>query len=300
MSVVNKVVLGTLPYVPRPVMRRLAARYIAGETLAEALDRLQSLAQRGHPGIIDVLGEGISNEGEARAVVRAYKEAASALAQRKLACYVSVKPTHVGLSIREDLCFELYSEIAAHCRELGLFLRVEMEDAPTTDGTLRVFERLRKKYDNVGIVLQARLFRTLADIDALAPGPLDARMVKGIYLEPAAIAHTEPQPIRDAYVACVEKLCQRNARIALATHDEHMAESCLQVMRKHQRPQSSYEFQVLLGVREELWDLWKNAGHTVRVYVPFGPEWRAYSQRRMRKNPQILGHVMRQFFGLKK
>jgi len=296
---VNKVVLGTLPYVPRPVMRRLAARYIAGETLAEALDRLQSLQQRGHPGIIDVLGEGISNESEARTVVRAYKEAATALAQRKLPCYVSVKPTHVGLSIREDLCFELYAEIAGHCQALGLSLRVEMEDAPTTDGTLRVFERLRNKYDNVGIVLQARLFRTLADIDALAPGPLDARMVKGIYLEPAAIAHTEPQAIRDAYVACVEKLCGRNAKIALATHDEHMAESCLQLMRKFQRPQSSYEFQVLLGVREELWELWKNAGHTVRVYVPFGPEWRAYSQRRMRKNPQILGHVMRQFFGLK-
>ena len=299
MSVVNKVVLGSLPYVPRPVMRRLAARYIAGETLTEALDRLQSLQQRGHPGIIDVLGEGISNESEARTVVRAYKEAATALAQRKLPCYVSVKPTHVGLSIREDLCFELYAEIAGHCQALGLSLRVEMEDAPTTDGTLRVFERLRNKYDNVGIVLQARLFRTLADIDALAPGPLDARMVKGIYLEPAAIAHTEPQAIRDAYVACVEKLCGRNAKIALATHDEHMAESCLQLMRKFQRPQSSYEFQVLLGVREELWELWKNAGHTVRVYVPFGPEWRAYSQRRMRKNPQILGHVMRQFFGLK-
>lgn len=299
MSVVNKVVLGTLPYVPRPVMRRLAARYIAGETLVEALDRLQSLQQRGHPGIIDVLGEGISNESEARAVVKSYKEAASALSQRKLDCYVSVKPTHVGLSIREDLCFELYSEIAAHCKTLGLFLRVEMEDSPTTDGTLRVFERLRAKYDNVGIVLQARLFRTLADIDALAPGPLDVRMVKGIYLEPAAIAHTEPQPIRDAYVACVEKLCQRNAKLSLATHDEFMAESCLQLMRKYQRPKASYEFQVLLGVREELWELWKNAGHTVRVYVPFGPEWRAYSQRRMRKNPQILGHVMRQFFGFK-
>ena len=299
MSVINKVVLGTLPLVPRPIMRRLAARYIAGETLGEAVARLESLRQRGFPGIIDVLGEGIANEAEARAVVKHYQEAATAVAAAKLDCYVSVKPTHVCLSIGEDLCFELYSAVAQHARSLGLFLRVEMEDAPTTDGTLRVFERLRARFDNVGIVLQARLFRTLKDIDALAPGPLDVRMVKGIYLEPASIAHTEPGPIRDAYVQCVEKLVARGAKLSLATHDEHLAERCLAVLRKAGRKRETYEFQVLMGVREELWADWQSKGHIVRVYVPFGPDWRAYSQRRMRKNPQILRHVMRNMVGLK-
>jgi proline dehydrogenase len=299
MSVLSKVVLGSLPLVPRPIMRRLAARYIAGETLAEALDRLDVLAKRGHPGILDVLGEGIASEATARAVARSDKEVASALALRELDGYVSVKPTHVGLTIREDLCFELYSEIAAHCKPLGIFVRVEMEDAPTTDGTLRVFERLRECFENVGIVLQARLKRTPQDIDALRPGSLNVRMVKGIYLEPAAIAHTEPEPIRDAYVACVRKLCQRGAKLALATHDDALAERCLALMREFHREKASYELQVLLGVREELWELWKRQGHTVRVYVPFGPDWRAYSQRRMRKNPQILRHVMRNMVGLR-
>lgn len=299
MSVLNKVVLGTLPYVPRPIMRRLAARYIAGETLGEALARLRLLCDRGYPGIIDVLGEGIANEAEARAVVAHYQEAATAIAREKLAVYVSVKPTHVGLSISEDLCFELYSAIAAHSRSLGLFMRVEMEDAPTTDGTLRVFERLRARFDNLGIVLQARLFRTLADIDALASGPLDVRVVKGIYLEPATIAHTAPEPIRDAYVLCVKKLCERKAKLSLATHDEFLADRCLKVLGEFGRARDSYEFQVLLGVREELWADWKAKGHSVRVYVPFGPEWRAYSQRRMRKNPQILGHVIRNMVGLR-
>jgi len=299
MSVINKVVLGTLPLVPRPIMRKLAARYIAGETLDEAIARLSSLRERGFPGIIDVLGEGIAKEAEARAVVKHYQEAATAVARAKLDCYVSVKPTHVGLSIREELCFELYSTLAEHARSLGLFLRVEMEDAPTTDGTLRVFERLRARYDNVGIVLQARLFRTLADIDALAPGPLDVRMVKGIYLEPAAIAHTEPEPIRVAYVQCVEKLVARGAKLSLATHDEHLAERCLAVLRKAGRKRETYEFQVLLGVREELWADWQSKGHVVRIYVPYGPDWRAYSQRRMRKNPQILRHVMRNMIGLR-
>ena len=127
-----------------------------------------------------------------------------------------VDHTPCGLSIREELCFELYARLAEHARKLGLFLRVEMEDAPTTDGTLRVFERLRERFSNVGIVLQARLFRTPADIQALKPGPLDVRMVKGIYLEPATIAHTDPRAISDAYVKCVEQLCARSARLSLA------------------------------------------------------------------------------------
>jgi proline dehydrogenase len=303
MSVLNKVVLATLPYVPRPIMRRMAARYIAGETLDEALGRLKQLRDHGHPGIIDVLGEGITSEAEARAVAKTYCEAASAVAAASLSAYVSVKPTHVGLTIGEDLCVELYSSIAAHARDLGLFMRVEMEDAPTTDGTLRVFERLRMRFDNVGIVLQARLFRTPRDIDELTSrttsAPLDVRVVKGIYLEPATIAHTEPEPIRAAYIEMVRKLATRGARLSLATHDEIMAERCFTILREHGRTSDTYEMQVLMGVREELWERWKTAGHTVRVYVPYGPEWRAYSQRRMRKNPHILKHVMRQFVGMK-
>jgi proline dehydrogenase len=274
-------------------MRRIAQRYIAGETLPEALVRLAELSLRGHPGIIDILGEGIVDEAAARAVVASYIEAASAVADRGLDCYVSVKPTHVGLTISEDLAFELYSRIAAHCRERKLFVRVEMEDHPTTDGTLRVFARLRREFANVGIVLQSRLFRTIDDIDRLAPGPLDVRIVKGIYLEPAEIAHTDPIRIREAYVQCVQKLVGRNARVCLATHDEFLAEACIGLVQAAGYAKNAYEFQVLLGVREELWSRWSQAGHSVRVYVPYGPDWRAYSLRRMKKNPQIVGHVMR-------
>jgi len=299
MSVLTKAVVATLPYVPKAILRRLAARYIAGERLEDALGRLEELRRRGHPGIIDVLGEGITSVDEARAVCASYLAAADALARAQLDAYVSVKPTHLGLMHDEALCLELYERLAARCRELQLFLRVEMEDHPTTDATLRVFERLRARHPNVGIVLQARLFRTPADIAALQPGPLDVRLVKGIYLEPAEIAHTAPEPIREAYVACAEALLSRGARIAFATHDEGLAERCLAVARRLNVAPASYEFQVLLGVREELWALWRSAGHQVRVYVPFGPDWRPYSIRRMRKNPQIVGHVLRQTFGMK-
>ena len=299
MSVITKAVLATLPYVPTPIMRRLASRYIAGERFEDALLRLEGLARRSHPGVLDILGEGITSVEAARAVCASYEAAAERLAKAGLDAYVSVKPTHLALTRDEELCHDLYARLARHCRALGLFLRVEMEDAPTTDGTLRVFERLRKAHDNVGIVLQSRLFRTPADIAALAPGPLDVRMVKGIYLEPEDIAHTEPEPIRAAFADCVDALFARGARVRFATHDEHLAERCIELVRRHQVQRGDYEFQVLLGVREELWELWKGAGHTVRVYVPYGADWRAYSMRRMRKNPKIIGHVIKQAFGLR-
>jgi proline dehydrogenase len=296
----EKLVLAGLPFVPRPIMRRLASRYIAGEKIEDALSKLRDLARRGHPGILDVLGENVRTPEEAKAAARTYEQGAVALAAAKLDCYVSVKPTHLGLVLDEHLALDLFSGLAARCKENGLRMRVEMEDHPTTDATLSLFEVLRKKFDNVGIVLQSRLFRTPADVDALAPGPLDVRLVKGIYLEPASIAHVEPEPIREAFVEIARKLFARGARVGLATHDEGLGERCLAVVRELGVAKERYEFQVLLGVREELWERWKKAGNVVRVYVPFGPEWRAYSQRRLRKNPQILRHVMRDALGLGK
>jgi proline dehydrogenase len=293
MTLFDALALATLPLIPTPLMRSLASRYIAGERLDEAMERLQQLQGRGFTGIIDLLGEDIRDEAEARQVADSYIEAADAVAQAGLDAYVSVKPTHVGLNFSEDLCFDLYSKIAAHCSKRGLFMRVEMEDHPTTDGTLRVFERLRERHDNVGIVLQSRLFRTLEDIDKLAPGPLNVRMVKGIYLEPAEIAHTDPEPIREAYMECTAKLFDRGAYVSLATHDETLAERLIAEVRRRELGTERYEFQVLMGVREPLWDQWRDAGHPVRVYVPYGPQWRPYSQRRLKKNPQLFHHLIK-------
>jgi len=298
MGIFDKLAIASLPYVPTPLMRRLSSRYIAGEELAQALDRLVALRAEGYPGVLDILGEGVSSEAEARRVADDYVAGAEQLRARGLDAYVSVKPTHVGLTRSEDLAFELYARIAAAIAPHGQFLRVEMEDHPTTDGTLRVFHRLRERFDNVGIVLQSRLFRTPADIRALPRVPVNVRLVKGIYLEPAAIAHTDAVAIRKAYVECTKLLLERGDTISFATHDEHMAEECLAEVRRRGRGPKDYEFQVLMGVREPLWQMWRDAGHTVRVYVPYGPDWRAYSQRRLRKNPQIFRHVLKDMLGL--
>ena len=293
MGLLDRAALATLPVLPTWLMRRLASRYIAGERLEDALAKLSELQGRGFAGILDILGEDVTGEPAARAVAATYRAAASAVAERQLDTYVSVKPTHLGLRLSEELCAQLYDELAAHCAGLALGLRVEMEDHTTTDATLRVFERLRRRHAHVGIVLQSRLLRTPADVAALAPGPLWVRMVKGIYLEPSAIAHTEAEPIRAAFVEASRLLLERGARVSFATHDELLQERLVALCARLGVGRERYEFQVLLGVREGLWSTWRAAGERVRVYVPYGPEWRPYSTRRLRKNPEIFRHVVR-------
>jgi proline dehydrogenase len=304
MAVLEKPLLWALPHVPTTLMRRLALRYIAGETLLEALQRLRELADAGHPGILDILGEDVFSEPVARAVAAEYAQASRALAARGLDVYVSVKPTHVGLRCSERLALDLYGSLAAACRELGLFLRVEMEDHTTTDATLRVFRALRRDFANVGIVLQARLLRTPSDIRALlADGAggghrLCVRMVKGIYLEPEVIAHVDSEPIRRAYIECSRMLLAGGARLSFATHDAALGDELVPLAEGLGVRRDDFEFQVLLGVQQPLWERWTTAGLTVRVYVPYGPEWRPYTLRRMRQNPQLLRQVTLNALGL--
>ncbi|MFT5150784.1 MAG: proline dehydrogenase [Planctomycetota bacterium] len=302
MKVFDRLILSTLPLVPTPVMRRLSARYIAGERLDQAVAKLHELAAAGYPGILDVLGEDVANETAAREACELYREAGRQVNAGALDTYLSVKPTHFGLRLSEELCFELYAQLADDAAQHGQFVRVEMEDHSTTDSTLRLFARLCERFDNVGIVLQSRLFRTLADIDALPAGPRDVRLVKGIYLEPAEIAHTTPAEISNAFLSCAKRLFEGGHRIAFGTHDDVLAADLLRIAAETgalpagsvSAPERFY-FEVLLGVREPLWRQWVEQGHLVRAYVPFGPEWRAYSQRRLKRNPELLGHVMRNF-----
>lgn len=298
MGLLDRMAIATLPLVPTPIMRRLSARYIAGERLEDAVSRLGELAAGGYPGVLDLLGEGVDSETEARQVAADYVAGAAALRAAGLESYVSIKPTHLGLLLSEELALELYTQVAEAIEPHGQFMRVEMEDHPTTDATLRIFAQLCERFDRVGIVLQARLFRTLDDIAALPDKSINVRIVKGIYLEPGEIAHTDAEAIRDAYVECVRSLLDRGDFAALATHDDALAERCLREVRERALDTSRYEFQVLLGVREPLWEHWRSAGHPVRAYVPYGPDWRAYSQRRLGKNPQIFWHVTRDILGL--
>ena len=292
----HSLIVRAMPLVPRPIMRRVASRYIAGETLEQALTAVEGFAQRGYPGILDLLGEDVREELKAREAQATYRLAADGIAARSLDCHISIKPTHFGLNLNPNLAIDLYAELATHCADLGVFVRVEMEDHTTTDETLRLFAELRKDHENVGIVLQARLLRTIEDIEALGSEPVDVRVVKGVYIEPEEIAHTVPEQIRLAFVAACERLWKRGARVCLATHDQALGGRLILSVSKLRKTPDDYEFQVLMGVQEALWERWHGAGHPVRVYVPFGPQWRAYGQRRLARNPDLLRAVMRNFF----
>ncbi len=297
MGLIHRAVLGAMPLIPGPVMRRLSSRYIAGERLDEALEVLTRLQGEGYGGILDILGEDVADEGEAREVQQSYAEAANGLAKHNLQATISIKPTHLGLRLSPELALELFSGLAQHCQELGLFLRVEMEDHTTTDATLELHRALHAKFEQVGIVIQSRLFRTPKDIEQL-PAASNVRMVKGIYLEPADIAHTEADPIRKAFAEQSMSLLTAGHKVAFATHDQELGDWLIHACEEASISKASWEFQVLMGVQRSLWSQWRDLGATVRVYVPFGSNWRAYSTRRLAKNPQILGHVLRASFGL--
>lgn len=299
MGLLTNTTVGLISALPRGLVRRLSSRYIAGEELPEAVARLQALNADGFAGILDILGEDDGSGDDAAAIARArsaqaqYVRAATELANAGVDAYVSAKPTHFGLRQSEELCFELYDELARHCAGHDQFLRVEMEDHPTVEGTLCVFERLLTKHANVGIVIQSRLFRTGDDLQRLiAAVPsghrLQVRMVKGIYLEPAEVAHTEYQPIADAYVEHTRTLWEAGARVSLATHDDVMQPRLEALRAELGIGPDAFEYQVLMGVRPPLWRSWQDAGLPVRVYVPYGPDWHAYSMRRLKKNPKLL------------
>lgn len=292
MNPIERAVLATLPHVPKPIMRRFADPYIAGETMEEAVAQLRQLQARGFPGVLDCLGEDVADEAEAREAFTIYRDGADAVKAADLDCYVSVKPTHFGLRLSKDLCRSLYEDLCAHCAEIGVFVRVEMEDRSTTDDTLEIFHGLRERFENVGIVVQARLFRTPDDVDAL-PKDCDVRVVKGIYLEPADVALTEREPIKDAYIAITEQLLKAGHKVAAATHDDDVVERVLKTREAVGAERERIEFEVLKGVRPKMWEALKKRGETVRVYLPYGPDWKAYSLRRFKENPEILRHVMK-------
>jgi proline dehydrogenase len=288
-SLLDQAVARVLPAVPRPVVQLFSRRYIAGPALRDAVGVVRRLNEEGKLATIDVLGEEVTHEDEARAIAGAYRDVFDAIEQESLAANVSIKLTGLGLNLSYDLCKENVESILAG----GKFVRIDMEDSSVTDETLRLYRELREDgHENVGVVLQARLRRTLDDIDALADLRPNVRLCKGIYLEPPTIAYTDYEAIRASFVKALRALATVDgAHVAIATHDEWLLEQSLAQLPPNN--QLSYEFQMLLGVREERASQLVRAGHRVRVYVPFGQQWYEYSLRRLQENPAMAGTIAR-------
>ena len=286
MTILDRALVRLLPTVPRTVVRRIADRYIAGEELDDAVETVARLNAERKSATIDVLGEEVATPEEAQEIVRAYHDVFEAIREHGLDSNVSVKPTGLGLKVGYDLARENLETVVRHAGEVDNFVRIDMEDSSTTDHTLRMYRELREQgVDNVGVVLQARLRRTLDDVAAIADLRPNVRICKGIYLEPEEIAFTGFEEIRRNYVRCLEALGDTASFVGVATHDEFLISEAKRIAKER------YEFQMLLGVRESFGDELVRSGERLRIYVPYGRQWYEYSLRRLQENPRIAGYV---------
>ena len=291
-NVLDRAVVRFLPAVPRPVVRRIAERYIAGTELKDACRVVKRLNAAGKMATIDVLGEEITEREDTRQIALAYDRVFDAIDLEDLDSNVSVKLTALGLKLDRELCLTNLEHVLEFAAAKGNFVRIDMEDSSCTDDTLRIYRELREEgFENVGIVLQAYLRRTLTDIEALADLRPNVRLCKGIYAEPPDVAFQEFNEVRASFVAAHEQLLGQGSYVGVATHDEWLIEQGLRLVERYGLGQQDYEFQMLLGVRERRADELVRAGHRLRIYVPFGEHWYDYSLRRLQENPKIAGYV---------
>lgn len=291
-SVLDRAVVRLLPGVPRSIVRRVAGRYIAGPTLEDACRVVAELGAAGKMATIDVLGEQLETAEQTQRVVREYDAVFDVIEREGLDANVSIKLTALGLKLSYDLCLANAEAVVGHAAESENFVRIDMEDASCTDDTLRVYRELRSRgYDNVGIVLQSCLRRTIRDIRSLAGLTPNVRLCKGIYLEPPLIAYQGYDEIRAKFVEALQLLLEKGSYVGIATHDEWLIERASSLVAERGLSAGDYEFQILLGVRELRGDRLVSDGHRVRIYVPYGREWYAYSLRRLQENPKIAGYI---------
>jgi proline dehydrogenase len=296
MKAFNELVARTLPFVPRGLVRVFSARYVAGETLAEALAVVRRLNSEGCMATLDVLGEDVTRLEETEETVEEYRRALDAIAREGVDSNVSVKLTALGLKIDPVECRRKFARILDSAERHGTFVRIDMEDSSVTEETIRIFLEARGRTEKVGLVLQAYLRRSDADAARAAAVSANVRVCKGIYVEPPEIAYQGREEIRDSYSALVDRLLASGCYVGIATHDEVLVDRALAAISRLKIPREACEFQMLLGVTPALRRRLVAAGHRLRVYVPYGRSWYGYSMRRLKENPAIAGHVVKNLF----
>ena len=294
MSVFDALVKYGMPMVPKPIVGRVARRYVAGETLDDAVRTLREMNEEGAMGTVDVLGEEVREEAKASEAVAEYLNLLERIDREDLDANISIKPTMLGLKIDQVLCENNLLEIIDRAAELDNFVRIDMEDHTCTDGTIELYRRMHEKHPTrVGVVLQSYLRRTVDDINDLLPLNPNIRICKGIYREPREIAWHDFETVRANFVYATEKLLSAGAYVGIATHDPFLVWAGMQVVDRLGLDRDRYEFQMLLGVGPELRRIILANGHRLRVYVPYGKDWYPYSIRRLRENPTVARHVVR-------
>ena len=274
----------------------LARRFVAGETPEAAIQAGLRLQARGIRATFDLLGEDVLDREAARRCAEANTSLLRAL-PKEVERNISIKLSMMGLEISEDFCLELTSGILKTAAEVGGFVRLDMEGSKHTQRTIDAFHKLRKTFDNVGIVLQAYLHRTFEDVQEAVSRGDRVRICKGAYKEPASVAWTSMDEIRASYRKCAHLLLEKGNYPGIATHDESLVQDVLAFVGDHKIDSSRFEFQMLYGLRPKRWDELVAAGHRIRIYVPYGTHWFPYFSRRLRERKENVFFVLRSLVG---
>lgn len=296
MSLLNKLMVNTIPVFPKSFVRVFANKYIAGDKLSDAVETVRTLNSKGFCSTMDVLGEFISDRTEALKSTKENIDVINAIVTNNLDCNLSVKLTMLGLGIDKQFCLDNMRTILSEAKQHNMFVRIDMEDSSVTQITLDVFNTLRAEFDNVGIVIQAYLKRSADDVVTLSESKVNYRICKGIYIEPESVAIKGFQDIRDNFLRLVNIALMNGSYVGIATHDKFLVDGAMDIIKELKLPKDKFEFQMLLGVQENLRDRILSEGYKVRIYVPFGQRWYEYSIRRFKENPNIAGHVFKNIF----
>ncbi|HIA84463.1 MAG TPA: proline dehydrogenase [Candidatus Marinimicrobia bacterium] len=296
MNLLNPIIKATLPLVPKPIVRRIAKPYIAGETLPELVSVVQELNHDRFIVATSILGEFVTEVKDAEEAVQQYQEVLTEIKDLKLESNIHIKLSHFGLKLDKEVCYNNLINILKTAADCGNFVRIDMEDSTCTDDTLAIYKRAREKFENVGVVIQACMKRSNEDIDSLKAMKANVRICKGIYIEPPEIAYNDREIVRQNYSTLLKDLLGAGCYVGIATHDKWLVDDAFQTIEELALDHSQYEFQMLYGVDPQLRQMIRDAGHRMRVAVPFGPSWYPYSIRRLRKNPTVARYVLQALF----
>ncbi|MDT3741003.1 MAG: proline dehydrogenase family protein [Candidatus Kapabacteria bacterium] len=295
----NQLVLKTLPFVPKSIVYLFAKKYIAGPLLEDAVKATKQLMEKGGSSTIDVLGEFVTTRERANHETEMCMKVLDAVSINNLRTYSSIKPTSLGLGIDFDFGYSNIAKLVKKAKELGIFVRLDMENSPYTTMTLDLYKKLRDSgFDNVGFVIQSYMRRSMDDVKSLLSYIPNIRLCKGIYVESESIAFKGYEEVRQNYRDLLDLMLDNGLYVGIATHDEALIQYGLDSVKKRNLKKEEYEFQMLLGVRENRRDEILKLGHNLRVYVPFGVDWYGYSTRRLKENPQMVGHIVKSIFGI--
>jgi len=293
----NSIIIKTMPLIPKAIIRSVASKYIAGPTLVDAVRATKELMAKKGMSTIDVLGEFVTTKERALHEKDMASLVLEAVVEHKLRTYLSVKPTSLGLGIDVDFAYENISYLVGKAKEKGVFVRLDMENSPYTTKTIDMFKKLRENgFENVGLVFQAYMRRSEADIKSLIDYKPSIRLCKGIYKESPEIAFQGKDEVRANYKKLLRLIFENGMYIGIATHDEELIQDAMNYIQTNKIEKDKYEFQMLLGVRERRRDEILAAGHELRVYVPFGEDWYGYATRRLKENPDMATTIVKAMF----